>query len=113
MKNENEFNADELLARVEAFAKHTTGEKKMTLRTVELPLPEPLAPMAARQVAALRQRLGVSQAVFAILLNVPKSTAISWERGVRQPSGAALKLLRLADNRPGVLLETDAVPAGK
>jgi putative transcriptional regulator len=113
MKNENDFNADELLARVEAFAAHSTGEKKMTLRTVELPLPEPLAPMAARQVAALRRRLCVSQAVFALLLNVPKSTAISWERGVRRPSGAALKLLRLAESRPEVLLETDALPVGK
>jgi transcriptional regulator with XRE-family HTH domain len=43
----------------------------------------------------LRQRLNVSQAVFAGLLNVPKVTAISWEKGRRQPTGAALRLLDL------------------
>ena len=43
------------------------------------------------------------QAVFAALLNVPQPTAISWESGARKPSGAALKLLRLATRHPELL----------
>ena len=52
--------------------------------------------------------MNISQAVFADLLNVPKATAISWERGLRSPSGAALRLLQIAKERPEALLETAA-----
>ena len=52
----------------------------------------------------------VSRAVFADLLNVPKATAVSWERGLRSPSGAAVRLLQIAKNRPIALLETAAHP---
>ncbi|MGA3269180.1 MAG: helix-turn-helix domain-containing protein [Verrucomicrobiota bacterium] len=53
----------------------------------------------------MRQRLNVSQAVFAGLLNVPKVTAISWEKGRRHPTGAALRLLDLVRKKPQVLQE--------
>ena len=42
--------------------------------------------------------------VFAALLNVPLATARSWEQGKRKPSGAALRLLDLARQRPQILL---------
>jgi DNA-binding transcriptional regulator YiaG len=54
--------------------------------------------------------MNVSQAVFADLLNVPKATAVSWERGLRSPSGAAVRLLQIAKNRPKALIETAAHP---
>jgi DNA-binding transcriptional regulator YiaG len=54
--------------------------------------------------------MNVSQAVFADLLNVPKATAISWERGLRSPSGAAVRLLQIAKNIPTALVETAARP---
>lgn len=52
----------------------------------------------------------LSKAVFADLLNVPKATAVSWERGLRSPSGAAVRLLQIAQKRPKALLETAAHP---
>lgn len=102
-KNEIEFDGDELIRRLENFSKHTTGEKPLTMRSTRLELPKPEKPIKPREVASIRKRLGVSQAVFASLLNVPKPTALSWESGVRKPSGAALKLLRIAQRHPKVL----------
>jgi len=49
--------------------------------------------------------MNVSQEVFARLLNVPLVTAKSWVAGRRKPSGAAARLLQLAERRPKVLLE--------
>ena len=97
---EIEFDGEELIRRLEGFAKHVRGEEPLTLRTTRLALPPPEKPLKPSEVAALREKLGVSQAVFAALLNVPKPTAISWESGARKPSGAALKLLRLATRHP-------------
>ena len=102
-KNGIEFDAEELIRRLESVAKHATGEKRLTLRTTRMALPPAEKPLKPSEVTALRKKLGVSQAVFAALLNVPKPTAIRWESGARQPSGAALKLLRLAARRPEFL----------
>ena len=98
------FDAEALVAGVEAMSDHVRGERKLTLRGRTL-LPSPLKPLAAQDVLEIRQRLNVSQAVFASLLNVSKVTAISWEKGRRRPSGAALRLLELARRRPEVFQE--------
>ena len=98
------FDAEALVASVAAMADHVRGERKLTLRTRAL-LPSPVKPLAAQDVVEIRQRLNVSQAVFASLLNVSRVTAISWENGRRRPSGAALRLLELARRRPEVFQE--------
>jgi putative transcriptional regulator len=61
--------------------------------------------MHAKDIVALRSRLKVSQAAFALLLNVSPRTVQAWERNARAPSDAALKLLHVAKRHPEVLLE--------
>lgn len=61
--------------------------------------------MTAKEVAVIRKQLNVSQAVFADLLNVPKATAVAWERGLRSPSGAAVRLLQIARMSPEALVD--------
>ncbi len=102
---EIEFNAKDLVGSVEGFAAHVQGRKKLTLRTHRLRLPPAIKPLRPREITALRHQLNVSQAVFAGLLNVPKVTAISWEKGRRRPTGAALRLLDLVRKRPKLLQE--------
>ena len=51
--------------------------------------------MSAKDVAALREREGVSQAVMARHLNVAVKLVGEWERGEKRPSGPSLKLLAL------------------
>jgi putative transcriptional regulator len=98
------FDADALVASVEAMAGHVRGERKLNLRRRTI-VPTPVKQLEAQDVAEIRQRLNVSQAVFASLLNVSRITAISWEKGRRRPSGAALRLLDLARRRPEVFQE--------
>ncbi|MCX7124357.1 MAG: DNA-binding transcriptional regulator [Gammaproteobacteria bacterium] len=48
---------------------------------------------SANKIKKLRKEAGVSQPVFAKIINVTVATVKQWERGERTPSGAALKLL--------------------
>jgi putative transcriptional regulator len=104
-QNEIEFDAEALVGSVEAFAAHVRGKQKLTLRTTQISRPAPIKPLAPKDITALRHKLNVSQAVFAGFLNVPKVTAISWEKGRRRPTGAALRLLDLIRKKPHILQE--------
>jgi putative transcriptional regulator len=69
--------------------------EKTTLRMLgrdALPKVDALSPA---EIAKLRERAGVSQAVLAGFLNVAVNTVSQWERGERKPTGAALKLLNV------------------
>jgi len=69
--------------------------EKTTLRMLgrdALPKVEAFSPS---EIAKLRERAGVSQAVLAGFLNVAVNTISQWERGERKPTGAALKLLHV------------------
>ncbi len=59
-KPEIEFDAAELVRRVESFA---AGHQPVTRRTVKLP--PPVKPIAAKGVRAIRAGLGLTQAEFA------------------------------------------------
>jgi len=56
-------------------------------------------------IAATREKTGLSQARFAQLLGVSVRTLQDWEQGRRAPSGAARTLLLIADRNPKALLE--------
>lgn len=56
-------------------------------------------------VAIARYRVKMSQGEFAKLLGVSVRTLQEWEQGRREPSGAALSLIRVATERPDVLRE--------
>ena len=71
---------------------------KQTLRDFEaLAVPPP--DYNAEGIRLLRERLRVSQAVFAAYLNASLSTVQKWENGDKRPSGAALRLLSVIDRR--------------
>ena len=58
----------------------------------------------AVDVAAVRGRLGFSQAQFAARFGVSVATLRHWERGDRNPQGPALVLLNLIDRDPKAVL---------
>jgi putative transcriptional regulator len=102
MKKKNlALDPEDLIYSVEQVRDAVTGRRKLTLRTTTLPAPAPT--IGPREVKQLRSRLKMSQPVFAAVLNVPVVTAISWEKGRRQPSGAALRLLEIARRHPEIL----------
>ena len=51
-----------------------------------------------------RERTGLSQSQFAMLLGVSVRTLQGWEQGRKQPSGAARTLLTIARINPKALL---------
>lgn len=106
LKNDKipDFDFDDLVASMKQGADHAAG--KITARTHQLT--KRVEGFTDGEIAAIRKQMNVSQSVFADLLNVPKATAIAWERGLRSPSGAAVRLLQIAKNRPKALLQTAA-----
>jgi putative transcriptional regulator len=66
----------------------------------------------ADRIRRLRRRLKVSQPVFAGMLNVSNSTVQAWEQGVREPDGASLRLLEIAENHPDALMASVSRPGG-
>ena len=87
--------------------RHAKGE--LTLRTVRLPEPPPA--ITAKEVTSLRTQTGMSQAVFALVLNVSTKTVQSWEQGERKPSRAALRMLQLFREYPALVVNTVGIPA--
>jgi putative transcriptional regulator len=73
--------------------------EKTTLRMLGKDALPKVEAMSADEIAAVRERAGVSQAVMAGYLNVAVSTVSQWERGERRPAGTALKLLHVIRNK--------------
>jgi putative transcriptional regulator len=86
--------ADEIMAGMRELERMMDEGKKphemSTVKTIEIPDPRTYRP---RQIRELRASLGVSQAVFAHLLGVSVVLVKSWERGTREPSPLARRLL--------------------
>lgn len=72
---------------------------KKTLRELDELCLTPVKPLTPRQIARIRQKEEVSQAVFARHLGVSLSLISQWERGEKKPSGASLKLLTLVHKK--------------
>lgn len=82
-KNEagNEF-FEELRVGLTAAIEHAKGNRK-DLRTTTFPRPP--KELSAKEIAKVRSRLNVSQAVFARYLNISPKTVQSWEQGLGKP----------------------------
>ena len=72
---------------------------KQTLRKFDALCLTPIRQMQPHQISMLRERERVSQAVFARHLNVSTGLVSQWERGVKRPAGASLKLLTLVHEK--------------
>ncbi|MBO4576411.1 MAG: DNA-binding transcriptional regulator [Neisseriaceae bacterium] len=51
------------------------------------------------EIRQMRQKEHLTQAAFADILNVSKNNISAWERNIRKPQGAALKLLTIVKNK--------------
>lgn len=85
----------EILEGIREIKAHKAGKK--TLRTHILK--EPASPQV------IRARLKLSQSAFAGLMGVSLRTVQDWEQGRRKPSGPAIALLRIAEQKPEVFVE--------
>jgi putative transcriptional regulator len=51
------------------------------------------------QITSLREKLGLTQALFAAYLNVSDKVVKRWEQGKAKPTGATLKLLSIVEKK--------------
>ena len=75
---------------------------KVTLRTTEVELKAPPV-MTAADVRAVREKLRVSQPVFARKLRTNPQTIKNWEQGTAKPNAQAAILLSLIDRNPSLI----------
>ena len=69
----------------------------LTARHAEL---RPPHHYAAAEIREIRQRMGVSQRVFAGILNCSPGAVKAWGQELREPDGPTRRLLELADRHP-------------
>lgn len=72
---------------------------QITLREFDQLCVPPVEPLEPAEIKQIRETSHVSQAVFARLLNTSLSTVQKWEIGQKKPTGTALKLLQLVQQR--------------
>lgn len=101
---------DELAAGIRELRGHREG--KLTLRTysVEHASMPDIDPGVIKEI---RERLDMSQAVFAQRLRVNPRTLQRWERGQSRPNDQAVALLLLVDRFPDTLDRLDEAAAAR
>lgn len=72
---------------------------KRKMRKYDVLCLEPVRDYDAEKVKALRERLHLSQAVLASVLNTSLSTVRKWEVGDKRPSGPSQKLLDIIERK--------------
>lgn len=81
---------DELISSVKEAGQIKRGEKQPARRFVYSPL----------DVKAIRNKIGLTQDKFAVMMGVSVRTYQKWEQGSRRPTGAAAALLTIFDRDP-------------
>lgn len=72
---------------------------KGTMREFDASCLTTVEDLSPKAIQSIRERAGVSQAVFASFLNVKAKLVSEWERGEKKPSGPSLKLLSLVKSK--------------
>jgi putative transcriptional regulator len=84
----------EILEGIREVKQYKAGKKGLRVRSLKAP----------SSPKVIRQRLKLSQSAFAGLMGVSLRTVQDWEQGRRKPSGPAVALLRIAEQKPEVFL---------
>ena len=72
---------------------------KVTMREFDLGCLTPVEPLTPEAIKQIREKARMSQATFALALNVSPIIISRWERGDVRPGGPSLKLLALAGKK--------------
>jgi putative transcriptional regulator len=110
MKQNKRALFDELMDGVTAMGAHREG--KLTLRTHRREVP-PLPRVTAALVRETRERLNMSQRVFALRLRVNPRTLERWEQGRSRPNDQAAALILLVRCFPDTVKRLDALSTPK
>lgn len=93
---------EELKKSFNQMANHAAGRKVAGIREIVREVKPPVL-VTKNDIIKLRRKLKVSQAAFALLLNISPKTVQAWELGTNKPNGSSLKLLAIARKDPEIL----------
>jgi putative transcriptional regulator len=85
----------EILDGIREVKAYEAGTKVLRVHALKEPAPPKV----------IRARLRLSQSAFAGLMGVSLRTVQDWEQGRRKPSGPAMALLRIAEQKPEVFMQ--------
>ena len=85
----------EILGGIREVKAYKAGTKTLRVHTLKVPAPPKM----------IRTKLKLSQSAFAGLMGVSLRTVQDWEQGRRKPSGPAVALLRIAEQKPEVFMQ--------
>jgi putative transcriptional regulator len=97
-----EFNLDRMIAELEQLVIDRKQGDLSKYRITRIQAPEVKAKTAEEILALREKKIRMSRTAFAKVLNVPKDTLRAWEKGLRNPSGAAVRLLDIIDQQPSI-----------
>lgn len=103
MKDRDIFS--ELQEGMAAWGEFNAGKK--TLRTQKVSA-KPVT-MTPDEVKAVREKLKLSQAVFAQYLHTGVTTLQNWEQGLAKPNKQAILLMKMVERNPHTLNELAAL----
>lgn len=96
----------EMMQGVEEMSAHREG--KITLRSDRF-AQKPVPDVSAQEIVALRERLHMSQNVFAKRIRTSASTLRNWEQKKSRPNAQAALLIRLVEKFPDMVERLNAV----
>lgn len=96
---------EELASGLESMRDHQQG--KITLRTHKVI--RKTTTIAPEELKSIREKLNLSQAVFACYLHTGESTYQNWEQGRAKPNAQAVLLIRMVAQNPDTLLTLAAL----
>jgi putative transcriptional regulator len=76
------------------------SEGKIDLRTSRLNVSPVRKTISVDEIKGTREKLGMSQGVFAVVIGVSTKTVQSWETGRYMPDGAARRLITMLQSDP-------------
>jgi putative transcriptional regulator len=80
---------------------------KQTMRNFDKDCLVTITEILPETIKQIREQEKISQPIFAAYLNVSKNLVSDWERGVKKPSGAALRLLSVVQKHGLNILTSD------
>ncbi|WP_205954644.1 helix-turn-helix domain-containing protein [Pantoea stewartii] len=90
----------ELMTGMQELKDHQDG--KITLKSYKATRREP-ATIAPQELRDVREKLNLSQAVFAHYLHTGETTYQNWEQGRAKPNAQAVLLIRMVQQNPETL----------
>ncbi|MBY4952553.1 MULTISPECIES: DNA-binding transcriptional regulator [Pantoea] len=90
----------ELMTGMQELKDHKDG--KITLKTYKVSKRAPVT-IAPQELRDVREKLNLSQAVFAHYLHTGETTYQNWEQGRSRPNAQAVLLIRMVQQNPETL----------